>query len=506
MAKLDRDLLAIQEVRNLVAKAREAQEVMKTFTQEQVDEIVRSMAQEGESIAEWLAKAAVEETEMGVYEHKVIKNLFAVKKVYESIKDMKTVGIINYDPDKKIWEIAEPVGVIAALTPTTNPTSTALYKSLIAIKSRNAVVFSPHPRAADCTSQAVEAMHNAAVQAGAPEGILSCITSPTLEAVQTLMRHKDTALILATGGSEMVKAAYSSGKPAYGVGPGNVPAYIEKSADVRKAVEAIIESKTFDNGTICSSEQAVICDRQIAGKVRLYFEELGGVFITQEDVPLLERYMFGADGRLNPAIVGKPAIDIAQSAGIKEIPADIKVILVSLAGVGVKYPLSKEKLSPVLAFYEVGDWCEASRLSRQILEMGGIGHTVSIHSNDEKVIKAFALEQPVSRILINQPSSLGGIGGTSGLVPSLTLGCGTMGGNITTDNISPANLLNIKRLAYDIKTGGMLKDELIVNTKNELTKKSSEIKDVSVRDDEVIKKVIEEVLRKLSGMGLIESK
>jgi acetaldehyde dehydrogenase (acetylating) len=495
MARLDKDLLAIQETRNLIEKAKEAQRILETFTQEQVDRIVSNMAQEGEAAADWLAKTAVEETEIGVYEHKVIKNLFAVKMVYESIKEMKTVGLIRKDPVKMIWEVAEPVGVIAALTPTTNPTSTALYKSLIAIKSRNAIVFSPHPRAVDCTSQAVELMHKAAIRAGAPEGIIGCLTAPSLEAIQVLIKHKDVDLILATGGADMVKAAYSSGKPAYGVGPGNVPAYIERSADTKKAVESIIESKSFDNGTICSSEQAVICERSNSAEVKKYFEEMGGAFLSKEDMQKLEEYMFLPNGRLNPSIVGKSAVEIARNAQIK-VSDDVKVILAPLDGVGKEFLLSKEKLSPVLAFYEVNDWKEASNLSIQLLEMGGKGHSMSIHSNNEEIIKAFALEQPVSRLLVNQPSSFGAIGSTTGLMPSLTLGCGTLGNNITTDNISPMHLLNIKRVAYGIKTIAELKGKLLNET----------IQQEIGTDREVIEKVIEEVLKRLTSVETIRGR
>ncbi|MGB4198375.1 MAG: aldehyde dehydrogenase family protein, partial [Tepidanaerobacteraceae bacterium] len=444
-----------------------------------------AMAEEGMRAARWLAKVAVEETDIGDYEDKVIKNLFATKRVYDNIKDLKTVGIIYSDDVNRVYHIAEPVGVIAGLAPTTNPTSTALFKSLISIKARNAVIFSPHPRAVDCTCQAVEIMHKAAVHAGAPEGVLGCIHYPTLDATNLLMKHPDTALILATGGSGMVKAAYSSGKPAFGVGPGNVPAYIERSADARKAVKAIIYSKTFDNGTICSSEQSIICEKENSKEVRRALEEAGGRFLSKEEIHKLERYAFRPDGSLNPDIVGKPAAIIAERAGIKVDP-DIKVLIAELEGVGMNFPLSREKLSPLLAYYEVNNWQEACELSKELLALGGMGHTLSIHSENEVIITRFALEKPASRIVVNTPSCLGAIGGTTGLVPSLTLGCGTLGGNSTSDNVGPMNLLNIKRLAYEIISPEKLKDQLFsMETDDSLNK-------------EMIEKIIKEVLKKIS--------
>ncbi|WP_296970194.1 acetaldehyde dehydrogenase (acetylating) [Tepidanaerobacter sp. EBM-38] len=485
MMNIDKDLLSIQEVRNLVEKAKEAQKILATFTQEEIDKIVRTMAEEGIKASRWLAKVAVEETDIGKYEDKIIKNLFSTKRVYESIKDLKTVGIIHTDEENRVCHIAEPAGVIAALTPTTNPTSTALFKSLISIKARNAIIFSPHPRAVDCTCQAAEIMHKAAVHAGAPKGIIGCINYPTLEATNQLMKHPDVSVILATGGSGMVKAAYSSGKPAFGVGPGNVPAYIERSADVKKAVKAIFDSKTFDYGTICSSEQALICEKLNAHEVRKSLDELGGVFLTEEDMHKIERFAFRADGSLSPNIVGKSAIHIAEQAGVK-VKSDARVLIAELSGVGMNYPLSREKLSPVLAYYEVENWQEACGLSKKLLALGGMGHTLSIHSQDQEVITRFALEKPASRIVVNTPSCLGAIGGTTGLTPSLTLGCGTFGGNSTSDNIGPMNLLNIKRLAYEIMSPDELTRQLL----------SAEADDGS--DEELIKKIVMEVLKKIS--------
>lgn len=485
MMNIDKDLLAIQEVRNLVKKAKEAQRILATFSQEEIDRIVQAMAEEGIKASRWLAKVAVEETEIGKYEDKIIKNLFSTKKVYDSIKNLKTVGIIYEEKEKRVYHIAEPVGVIAALTPTTNPTSTAFFKSLISIKSRNAVIFSPHPRAVDCTCQAAEIMHKAAVHAGAPEGIIGCIYYPTLDATNQLMTHPDISVILATGGSGMVKAAYSSGKPAFGVGPGNVPAYIERSANAKKAVKAIFDSKTFDYGTICSSEQSLICEKLNANEVREAIKEQGGVFLNEEEIHKLERFAFRCDGSLSPAIVGKSAVAIAQSAGFKVDP-NTRVLLAELSGVGMEYPLSREKLSPVLAYYEVENWQEACELSKRLLALGGMGHTLSIHSEDKEVITRFALEKPASRIVVNTPSCLGAIGGTTGLTPSLTLGCGSFGGNSTSDNIGPMNLLNIKRLAYEIKSPEELTAELLAAEAD------------GDSEEELVKKIVKEVLKKIS--------
>lgn len=485
MMKLDKDLLSIQEVRNLVQEAKEAQRIMAEFSQEQIDEIVKSMAEEGIRASKWLAKVAAEETQIGAYEDKIVKNLFASKGVYEYIKDLKTVGIIHSDEEKKVYEIAEPMGVIAGLTPTTNPTSTALFKALIAVKSRNAIVFSPHPRAADCTCQTAEIMHKAAVRAGAPKGIIGSIYYPTIEATNLLMKHPDISVILATGGSGMVKAAYSSGKPAYGVGPGNVPAYIERSADVKKAVRDIFNSKTFDNGTICSSEQALICEKYNSKEVYETIVEEGGAFLSEEDIHKLERYAFRCDGSLNAAIVGKPATYIAKEAGIK-VPANTRVLMASLGGVGMNYPLSREKLSPILAYYEVENWQEACELSKKLLALGGMGHTLSIHSQDKGIITRFALEKPASRIIVNTLSVFGAIGANSGLVPSLTLGCGVLGGNSTSDNLGPMNLLTIKRLAYGLRSPEEVKKHLFQATLDDES------------EEETVKKVVLEVLKKMS--------
>ena len=361
---------------------------------------------------------------------------------------MKTAGIIRHDAERKVIEIAEPVGVIAALTPTTNPTSTAMYKAIIAAKSRNGIIISPHPRAAACTCRAARIVAEAAVEAGAPEGLIQCLENPHLEATQALMTHPQVSLILATGGSAMVKAAYRSGTPALGVGPGNVPAFIERTADVPRAISHIIAGKTFDNGTVCASEQAVIGDAPVADQVVAEFRRRGGYFLSPGETERVSAAVIRGSG-VNPAAVGQPAARIAEMAGIR-VPAGTRVLIAPLDGVGPEYPLSREKLCPVLAFYTAADWREACHRCIELLEFGGIGHSMAIHSRDEQVIMAFALEKPVFRILVNTPATHGAVGATTGLAPSMTLGPGAMGGSATSDNVGPLHLINIKRVAYGL--------------------------------------------------------
>jgi acetaldehyde dehydrogenase (acetylating) len=419
------------------------------MAQSQIDRIVESMANAGRDEAERLAAMAVEETGFGNVPDKVVKNLFAANDVYNAIKDMKTVGVIRRDEQNRVWEVAHPVGIVAGIVPSTNPTSTAIFKALIAVKARNAIVFSPHPSAAKCTAEAAKIMQEAAERAGAPKGLISCITQPTLPATNELMRHKLTDVILATGGISMVKAAYSSGKPAYGVGPGNVPVYIHESADISKTVQLIIQSKTFDNGTICASEQALVVDQSIKERVVSGFKEQGTYFLNEEEKQKVASIIM-ANGALNAKIVGKSPQVIAKMAGI-EIPSDTKLLIAEETNVGKEYPFSIEKLSPILAFYTVNDWHEGSDVCVKLLELGGLGHTLGIHAEDEKIIEAFAIDKPVARIIINSGTTFGGIGATTAIQPSLTLGCGSFGNNITSDNIGPQHLLNIKRVAYGIR-------------------------------------------------------
>jgi acetaldehyde dehydrogenase (acetylating) len=367
----DIDLQSIQEVRDYLEQAKSAQKVIEGMTQSEIDRIVESMANAGRDEAERLAVMAVEETGFGNVPDKVVKNLFAANDVYNAIKDMKTVGVIRRDEQNRVWEVAHPVGIVAGIVPSTNPTSTAIFKALIAVKARNAIVFSPHPSATKCTAEAAKIMQEAAERAGAPKGLISCITQPTLPATNELMRHKLTDVILATGGISMVKAAYSSGKPAYGVGPGNVPVYIHESADISKTVQLIIQSKTFDNGTICASEQALVVDQSIKERVVSEFKEQGTYFLNEEEKQKVASIIM-ANGALNAKIVGKSPQAIAEMAGI-EIPSDTKLLIAEETNVGKEYPFSIEKLSPILAFYTVNDWHEGSDVCVKLLELGGLG-------------------------------------------------------------------------------------------------------------------------------------
>ncbi len=463
----DKDLSSIQDVRNLVEKAKEAQQLLKLKTQEEIDSIVRAMYEVAYKESDRWAKMAVSETGFGIYEHKIIKNKFASKAVYEYIKDMKTVGIIKEDKQRKVIEIGTPVGVIAGLVPSTNPTSTAIYKALIAIKSGNAIIFSPHPKALNCISEVARIMEEKAVEAGAPEGIIRCMSIPTLEGTDALMKHKDVSLILATGGSAMVKAAYSSGTPALGVGPGNVPAFIERSADIPLAVKRIMDSKTFDNGTICASEQAVVTENCIKEEVKKEFIKAGAYFLEGDEREQVGKTIQDACGRFNAKIAGKSAIKIAEMAGI-HVPDDTRVLIGEETHVGIQYPFSREKLAPILAFYSEENWEKACEKCMELLEYYGLGHSLVIHSKDDDIIRAFAMKKPVSRLLVNTSSAQGAIGASTNLAPSLTLGCGAVGGSSTSDNVSPLNLINIRSVAYGTKElediQDEYKDEVITNT------------------------------------------
>lgn len=481
----DKDLISIQEVRNLVGKAKEAQRKFSSFDQEKIDEIVKAVAKAASKEAESLAKFAKKETGFGKWEDKVAKNKLASDKLYEYIKDMKTIGVLNEDSEKKIVEIGTPVGVIAGLIPSTNPTSTTIYKALIALKSGNAIVFSPHPSAVGCISKTVEILNRAAISNGAPHGLISCMEHLTIEGTDELMKHDDVSLILATGGSAMVKAAYSSGTPALGVGPGNVPAYIERSADIELAVKRIFASKTFDNGTICASEQSIVTERIIEDKVKEEIKRQGGYFLEGEKLAKVVKVMERPNGGMNPKIVGKSAEEIADMVGI-EIPKGTRILLCEEKGVGKEYPFSKEKLTGLLGFYVVEDWEEACELCFKLLENGGLGHSLSIHSNDENIIREFGLKKPVSRILVNTPSSQGAVGITTNLAPALTLGCGAIGGSASSDNITPMNLINIRRMAYGVEDVEM-KDSEEWNSRN--------LEDIDI---DVITKLVMEQIQKIN--------
>lgn len=447
-AQTDRDLASISEARSLVRRAKAAAPLLAELSQEQIDAVVDAMAAAVTPQAEALARLAHEETGYGNVPDKVRKNLFASEKIYQFIRPMKTVGVVRRLDDRKVIEIAEPFGVVAAIVPSTNPTSTAIYKILIAMKARCPIVISPHPSAARCITRVAEIMWDAARRAGAPEGSVNWMTTVTLEGTQELMKARETAVILATGGMGLVRAAYSAGKPAYGVGPGNAPAYIESSADVAKAVRDIVTGKTFDNGLLCSSENSVVCDEGLVGEVKRQFAANGGHFLSAAEIEALGRILVTPQRLPNPALVGRPATYIAAQAGIA-VPPSTRVLIAELAGVGRDFPLSIEKLCPVLSFYVVKDWREGCERCKQILRYGGMGHTMAIHSRNDEIILQFGLKKPAFRIVVNSPTTLGSIGLTTGLDPSMTLGCGGYGGNITSDNISPRHLLNIKRLAYE---------------------------------------------------------
>jgi acetaldehyde dehydrogenase (acetylating) len=445
----DRDLASIAEARALARRAKQAWLEVAEFDQAKIDAIVDAMAAAATTQAEAFARLAVEETGYGVVEDKIQKNLFSSQKVYQFIRPMKTVGVIARHEDRRVVEIAEPFGVVAAVIPTTNPTSTAIYKILISLKARCTIVLSPHPSAVKCITRVAEVMEEAARRAGAPAGAINWMTTVTLEGTQELMKHRDVAVILATGGMGLVRAAYSAGKPAYGVGPGNAPAFIERTANVKKAVHDVITGKTFDNGVLCSSENSVVVDEPIAEDVKREFLAQGGYFLNKAEAEAVARVLVTPQRLPNPTLVGKSAVFIAGKCGIT-VPAETRVLLAPLDGVGRDYPLSVEKLCPVLSYYVVKDWREGCERCKQILRYGGMGHTMSIHSQNEQVILEFGLHKPAYRIVVNSPTTHGSVGLSTGLDPAMTLGCGGYGGNITSDNISPRHLLNIKRLAYEV--------------------------------------------------------
>ncbi|MDD6311216.1 MAG: acetaldehyde dehydrogenase (acetylating) [Firmicutes bacterium] len=448
MQNIDYDLRSVQEVRDLARLGQIATEQIATYTEEQIDKIVRNMVRVAEENAVSLAKMAVEETGFGRVDSKTYKNHMASTLLYDAIKDIKTCGIIGEDPVNRTIEVADPVGLIMGIVPSTNPTSTAIYKSIIAVKARNAIVFSPHPSAAKCTLRAATLMRDAAIEAGAPANIIGCITMPSMPATDELMHSKEVKMIIATGGPGMVKAAYSAGKPALGVGAGNSPAYIERTANVQQAVANIIASKTFDYGTICASEQSIICEECNKDAVIAEFKRHGAYFMTPEETDKVCKLLFKKGHAMNAKFVGRAATVIAEGAGIS-VPANTTVLIGPQAGVGEGYPLSYEKLTSVLGFYVVNDWHEACELSIQLLQ-NGIGHTMSLHTEDRNVVMEFA-KKPASRILVNTGGTMGGTGASTGLLPALTLGCGTMGGSSISENVGPQHLINRKKVAYGIK-------------------------------------------------------
>lgn len=448
---LEKDAASIAEARALVDRAWEAFQTFQHFSQEQVDAVVGAMAAAAAADSERLARMAVEETTYGVAADKTVKNLFAAQHVYEAIRPLKTVGVVREDRARGILEIAVPVGVVAAVLPSTNPTSTAIYKALIAVKGRNAIVLSPHPTAMRCTCETAAIMRQAAEQAGAPPGLIGCMGSASVSAAQELMRHKRTSVILATGGMGMVRAAYSSGKPAFGVGPGNVPAFIDRSADIAKAVADVVHGKTFDHGTICSSEQAIVAESAIRDAVRAELQRRGAYFLSKDEIASLGQQMVNLEAHtISPKFVGQSARRVAELAGLK-VPAETRVLVAELEDVGRQWPLSAEKLSPVLALYFAVDRAAGFDLCAALLRFGGLGHTCAIHALDDGVIREYGLRMPASRVVVNSPAPLGSIGYTTNLFPAMTLGCGAVGGNITSDNISPLHLINLRRVAYEKK-------------------------------------------------------
>ena len=449
MSLRDRDLISIQEAREAVERASQAQKKFAAFSQEQVDAVVEACADAATAAGEQLARTAVEETGYGNVPDKILKNRLASVDVPRAIRGMKTAGVVREDREKGILEIAEPVGVVAAVIPSTNPTSTTIYKTIISLKARNAVILSPHPSAMRCICETVSVLERAALKMGAPDGLIVCLAHPTMQGTQELMKNRSVGVILATGGTGLVRAAYSSGRPAYGVGPGNVPAFIERTANVRKAVADIFAGKTFDYGTICSSEQAIVAEEAVAAQALEECKQQGGYFLSAEEIAALGQLVF-RDGAStpNPKIVGRAATVVAEMAGIK-VPAATRVLIARLEGVGRDVPLSAEKLSPILAFYSAGNLAAGIDLCKRILQHGGMGHTASIHSQNESAVKEYGLGVPAFRVVVNSSSVHGSIGYSTNLFPAMTLGCGSPGGNITSDNIGPQHLMNIKRVAWE---------------------------------------------------------
>ena len=445
---VDKDLVSVQQARDLVEAAHRAQAQVAQFDQAKIDRICEAMAGAALAEAARLGAIAVEETGYGVPADKQEKNRFAAEDVWNYFRGLRTKGVVSESKD--VVEIASPRGVVAGIIPSTNPTSTAIFKILISIKSRNTVVLSPHPSAAKCINETARVMRDAGVREGLPADAIGCMTTATIEGTETLMKHKQTAVILATGGIGLVRAAYSSGKPAFGVGPGNVPVCVERTADVPKAVQDILTGKCFDNGTICASEQAVICDAPVEQAVREQFKLQGAHFLSAAEAEQLGKVVTTPQRSLNPAIVGKSVEAIAKMAGLTA-PPGTRCLIADVAGVGRDYPLSMEKLSPILAFYVVDGLMACAERSKEVLGYGGMGHTAGIHTRSREAAVSFGAEMPASRITVNTPTTHGAIGFSTALPPSMTLGCGSWGGNVTSDNVSPLHLMDIKRVAFETR-------------------------------------------------------
>src|ERR671917_2404228 len=445
---VDKDLVSVQQARDLVEAAHRAQAQVAEFDQAKIDRICEAMARAALAEAARLGAMAVEETGFGVPADKQEKNRFAAEDVWNYFRGLRTKGVVSESKD--VMEIASPRGVVAGIIPSTNPTSTAIFKILIAVKSRNAIVLSPHPSAARCIGETARVMREAGVREGLPADAVGCMTTATIEGTEALMKHKQTAVILATGGIGLVRAAYSSGKPAFGVGPGNVPVFVERTADVPLAVQNILTGKTFDNGTICASEQAVVADAPVAKQVRQEFEAQGAHFLSAAEADLLAKVVATPQRTLNPGIVGKSVDVIAKMAGLT-VPQGTRCLVAEVGGVGRDFPLSMEKLSPILAFYVEDGLERGAARCFEILSYGGMGHTAGIHTRSREAATSFGVEMPASRIVVNSPTTHGAIGFSTALPPSMTLGCGSWGGNVTSDNVSPWHLMDIKRVAFETR-------------------------------------------------------
>ena len=447
----DKDLVSIQEVRTKVEKAYAAWQKYRQYSQAQVDAIVERMAAAGRANAERLAALAVEETGYGNVKDKIAKNLLNADLLPRRMRGMRTIGMLREIPEERIVEYAVPVGVVAAILPTTNPTSTAIYKILISLKSGNAIVLSPHPRAVRCTCATADLLYRAALEAGAPEDIVQCLGYASLDGTNALMRHERTGVILSTGGHGIVRAAYSSGKPAFGVGPGNVPVMIERTADIPDAIAKVIEGKSFDYGTVCSSEQAIVVEDVLRDRVLAELKAGKAHLCSAEQKQALGKLLVTPNWTINPACVGQAPTKIASMAGFT-VPPETSILVVELDGVGKQHPLSMEKLSPVLALYWVKDFASGMNICESLLRFGGLGHTCAIYAKDDARIREYAQRMPANRVLVNTPAPQGSTGITTNVFPSMTLGCGAAAGNITSDNVGPQHLYNIKRLAYAVRT------------------------------------------------------
>jgi acetaldehyde dehydrogenase (acetylating) len=445
---VDKDLVSVQQARDAVEAAHRAQIELARFDQARIDRICEAMAKAALREAARLGAMAVEETGFGVADDKREKNRFAAEDVWNAFRNLRTVGVVSESKD--VIEIASPRGVVCGIIPSTNPTSTAIFKILIATKSRNAIVLSPHPSAAKCINETARIMREAAIKEGLPADAIGCMSTATIEGTEALMKNRLTAVILATGGIGLVRAAYSSGKPAFGVGPGNVPVFVERTADVPTAVQNILTGKTFDNGTICASEQAVVADAPVAKAVRAEFAQQGGHFLSAAEADQLAKVVATPQRTLNPGVVGKSVEVIAKMAGLS-VPPGTRCLLADVGGVGREHPLSMEKLSPILAFYVEDGVERGAARCFEILSYGGMGHTAGIHTRSRDVAKAYGMEMPASRVLVNTPTTHGAIGFSTALPPSMTLGCGSWGGNVTSDNISPLHLMDIKRVAFETR-------------------------------------------------------